>query len=174
MKDKSRNIRQLKDLLYELDTLRAQVEDESLDKFDTKTFALRKNISALIKDYAGNCILSLLSSCSKEFIPALEKTAVQVIEEHEDPAETSTDPFEGVNQIQMQESLADIKLKQDLERLNRVEALTENIEDLHGIYENLHQMVGEQKEYVDVLEENIENTEVDVNKGVRSIVKACK
>lgn len=52
-REKKNTVRQLKDLLYELDTLRAQVEDSSLDKFDNHTFALRKDIGALIKDYIG-------------------------------------------------------------------------------------------------------------------------
>lgn len=62
-----RIIAQLKGLLYELDTLRAQVEDEDLDKFDMKTVSLRKNILQIISEYSGmpmsiyNLYLPLLS-----------------------------------------------------------------------------------------------------------------
>lgn len=52
-KEKKNAVRQLKDLLYELDTLRAQVEDISLDKFDNQTFSVRRDIGSLIKDYVG-------------------------------------------------------------------------------------------------------------------------
>lgn len=51
--EKKNVVKQLKDLLYELDTLRAQVEDSSLDRFDNQTFSLRRDIGALIKDYIG-------------------------------------------------------------------------------------------------------------------------
>lgn len=39
--------------MYELDTLRTQVEDADLDKFDNKTLSLRKIILNLINGYLG-------------------------------------------------------------------------------------------------------------------------
>lgn len=39
--------------MYELDTLRTQVEDENLDNFDAKTVSLRKIILNLISGYSG-------------------------------------------------------------------------------------------------------------------------
>lgn len=48
-----RLIAQLKGLLYELDTLRAQVEDTDLDKFDMQTVSLRKEILQIISEYTG-------------------------------------------------------------------------------------------------------------------------
>lgn len=39
--------------MYELDTLRTQVEDADLDKFDNKTLSLRKIILGLINGYLG-------------------------------------------------------------------------------------------------------------------------
>lgn len=169
-------IRQLKDLLYELDTLRAQVEDSSLDKFDNQTFALRKNIAALIKDYVGkNCNGSFyLYILNTQFV-ALERTASQVIKENEEPEEEEpSNPFEGINQIQMQESIQQIKLNAETERLNRIENLNENIHDIHGMYETLNNMVQEQKENVHIIEDNVEQTQEEVNEGVKTIVKICK
>lgn len=52
-KNTKRIVRQLKDLMYELDTLRTQVEDSDLDGFDNKTLALRKIILNLITGYSG-------------------------------------------------------------------------------------------------------------------------
>lgn len=54
VKSKKRIVKQLKDLMYELDTLRAQVEDSDLDRFDTKTLSFRKIIITLISGYTGN------------------------------------------------------------------------------------------------------------------------
>lgn len=39
--------------MYELDTLRTQVDNEDLDKFDIKTLSLRKIILSLINGYSG-------------------------------------------------------------------------------------------------------------------------
>lgn len=55
-------LRQLKDLLYELDTLRVRVKDEDIDKFDSSTFTLRKSITNIIKDYAG--VLNKIYMCT--------------------------------------------------------------------------------------------------------------
>lgn len=56
VKDKRRTIKQLRDLMYELDTLRTQVGDEDLDKFDIKTVSLRKIILGLINGYLGSIL----------------------------------------------------------------------------------------------------------------------
>jgi hypothetical protein len=60
IKSKKRVIKQLKDLMYELDTLRTQVEDVDLDKFDTKTLSFRKIIITLISGYTGNAPTNIL------------------------------------------------------------------------------------------------------------------
>lgn len=39
--------------MYELDTLRTQVEDSDLGKFDSKTLSLRKTILELISSYTS-------------------------------------------------------------------------------------------------------------------------
>lgn len=45
--------------MYELDTLRTQVEDTDLGKFDSKTLSLRKRILKLLSDYKGEfCIIT--------------------------------------------------------------------------------------------------------------------
>lgn len=53
VRDKKRTIKQLRDLMYELDTLRTQVNDDDLDKFDTKTLSLRKILISIINGYLG-------------------------------------------------------------------------------------------------------------------------
>lgn len=44
---------QLKNLSYELETLRTRVQDDDLDKFDMKTMPLRKCILQIINEYKG-------------------------------------------------------------------------------------------------------------------------
>lgn len=52
VRDKRQVVKQLKDLTYQLDTLRTQVEDSDLGSFDAQTVSLRKTILELIRNYA--------------------------------------------------------------------------------------------------------------------------
>lgn len=49
----SRIIKQLKELLYQMDTLRTQVLDIDIDKFDKLTINARTSIMNAIKEYLG-------------------------------------------------------------------------------------------------------------------------
>lgn len=49
----SRLIKQLKQLLYEMDMLRSQVQDSDLDKFDANTIKSRQTVQNVITDYLG-------------------------------------------------------------------------------------------------------------------------
>lgn len=105
IKDKKRAIKQLRDLLYELDTLRTQVEDDDLDGFDIKTMPLRSNILKLTRGYQD-----------------LEVTVDKVIAKNEPPAETYSpderyNPFEGAQPIQIQADLDELRLEQEQARL---------------------------------------------------------
>jgi len=104
IKDKKRAIKQLRDLLYELDTLRTQVEDEDLDGFDIKTMPLRSNILKLTRGYQD-----------------LEVTVDKVIAKNEPPPETYSpderyNPFEGAQPIQIQADLDELRLEQEQAR----------------------------------------------------------
>lgn len=59
IRNKKRTVRQLNDLSFELDTLRAQVEDKDLDVFDSKTVSLRKLILSLTNGYSGKLTILL-------------------------------------------------------------------------------------------------------------------
>lgn len=50
----TRLIKQLKALLYEMDTLRSQVQDSDVQQFDRLTDQARKNAQDAIKEYLGN------------------------------------------------------------------------------------------------------------------------
>lgn len=49
----SRIIKQLKELLYQMETLRAQVLDVDIDKFDKLTTHARTSIMRTIEEYLG-------------------------------------------------------------------------------------------------------------------------
>lgn len=109
---------------------------------------------------------------------ALERTALQLISDStivtDEDSNNVNNPFIGANQIQIQESIEELKLKAETEKFNKMMNLNENIQDLHGMYEDLNRMVVEQKESVDVIEENVENAQEDVNRGTRTLMKICK
>ncbi|KAJ3660392.1 hypothetical protein Zmor_004842 [Zophobas morio] len=160
IKNKKRMPKQLKDLMYELDTLRAQVEDADLDKFDTKTLSFRKTIINLISGYTD-----------------LEKRSAALDaarNEDEERLLQKTHPFEGASQIQIHDDLDEIKLKQRQELLEDVENVQRDAQDLNEIFTQLNQMVESQRENVDKVEESVDNTQENVQSGLRQLVKAHK
>ncbi|XP_056644118.1 uncharacterized protein LOC130449980 isoform X2 [Diorhabda sublineata] len=156
IKEKKRNVKQLRNLMYELDTLRTQVEDEDLDKFDMETLSLRKIILNLITGYTE-----------------LEKTVNQVIERQNVELEKENlEPFEGTSQIQMQQTIEEIKLKQREEQLNKVENIHKDVQDLNDIYKNLNEMVVNQADVVNQISNDVDNTQQNVIEGTRTLAKA--
>lgn len=49
----SRLVKQLEQLLYEMDTLRTQVDDNDIEKFDNLTLKSRHSIIDAIQEYLG-------------------------------------------------------------------------------------------------------------------------
>lgn len=174
---KKRTVRQLNDLSYELDTLRAQVEDKDLDVFDSRTVSLRKIILNLSNGYSGNkenIRNNVICWCFTE--AELEKIASKVICVHQEVIQDvgNDNPFEGAQQIQIQANLDDLKLIEHESRLKNVQSIQENVEDLHGLYTQLHQMVEEQGERVDHVDDNVNVTHENVDLGLKQLVKAHK
>ncbi|XP_022918018.2 syntaxin-17 [Onthophagus taurus] len=159
IKDKKRNVRQMKDLLYELDTLRAKVFDDDLDKFDNRTFSLRRSISAILKDYYN-----------------LEKSALAYTDSQNEINENTENenPFLGAEQIQIHDNLEKLRLQQASSTLERVENLNHDVKGLHEIYQELNTMVNVQKEDVNKIEENVEETQTNVNRGLSHLISASK
>lgn len=159
--DKKRVIKQLRDLLYELDTLRTQVDDSDLDSFDNRTMPLRTSILKLTKTYQD-----------------LEKAGNKLIHKNDSSPEESlnerVNPFEGASHLQIAESVHALKLKQKQERLDRVQEIQKDTEDLHAIYRDIHGMVQVQGDQVTQVEETTTNTEQNVNQGFMDVVKAHK
>jgi len=161
IKEKKRMVKQLRDLLYELDTLRTQVEDHDLDTFDTKTMQIRSSFLKLTKAYQD-----------------WEKTADKIINKSlpqpESPKDERYNPFEGAAPIQCKANMAELKLRQEQERLKKLEDAKMKAQDLHEIHRDLHILVKDQGEQVDEVQENVTQTEHNVYGGFKDIVKANK
>lgn len=62
----SRIIKQLKELLHQMETLRSQVLDVDIDKFDKLTTNARKSIMNAIEEYLGK-IHNIIHNISSQF-----------------------------------------------------------------------------------------------------------
>lgn len=106
----------------------------------------------------------------------LEKAATKLVTAHQETIENAEkpNPFSAASQLQVQERIEDVKLKQLEEVRTEVETIQGNVQDLHQMYTQLHQMVGEQGENVDNVEKNVEETHENVDRGLKQLVKAHK
>lgn len=77
-------------------------------------------------------------------------------------------------QLQIDADLNELKLKQNENCLQRVENIETDIQDLHSVYCTLNEMVVEQKDSVNVIEDNVENANENVSTGARHILSASK
>ncbi|XP_018325419.1 syntaxin-17 [Agrilus planipennis] len=162
IQENKRIVQQLRHLMYELDTLRTQVQDSDLDKFDSVTLSLRKDIITIICNYTEleKFALSVISQIDKE--PSeLEKHCYE-------------NPLAGVAQIQLQEDINDIKLAERQNTLNQVEEINNDIEELHDLYTNLNELVHNQAEQVNEVENHVQQTNENVTSGLKQIIKAAK
>ncbi|KMQ88129.1 syntaxin-17 isoform x2 [Lasius niger] len=151
----SRIIKQLKELLYQMETLRAQVLDVDIDKFDKLTTHARTSIMRAIEEYLEMELdPSKLSSTSS-------KNEIQETEY----------PFDD-NDIQLQIEREDLQHQQTC--LHVWNCLQEEIQQLHELFAEFNKVVHHQKEMVDNMEENIEETQINVNEGTRYLEVASK
>lgn len=158
VREKKRTVRQIKDLMYELDTLRAQVEDEDLDKFDTQTLSLRRTLLSFVTCYTN-----------------LEKEAQVVIQRHQNDGDVLNENcLVNTPQLQVQESVVEVRLREAEERLQQVENLNQDIQDVHGVFAELNDIVGSQKEQVDMVETNVERASENVSVGLSNLVTASQ
>ncbi|XP_029172504.1 syntaxin-17 isoform X2 [Nylanderia fulva] len=155
----SRIIKQLKELLYQMETLRAQVLDIDIDKFDKLTIHARSSIMRAIEEYLEMELnASTLSSRSS---PTLSQNENQETEY----------PFDD-NDIQLQIEEKDLQHQQTC--LQVWNCLQEEIQQLHELFAEFNKIVHDQKEMVDNMEENIEETQINVNEGKRHLEIASK
>lgn len=161
--------------MYELDTLRTQVEDADLDKFDSKTLSLRKIIINLINGYLGAFHYPILGTSNHHFVLEWEKKIYVVINAQlEDSEKENLNPFEEASQIQMTENLEELKLKDDKNQLYKVENIQRDVNDLNEMYQNLNDMVGSHAEKVDTIQQSVDSTQQNVESGTKELGKAYK
>lgn len=151
----SRIIKQLKELLYQMDTLRAQVLDSDINQFDKLTGNARSSIMNAVNDYLE---LQLNLPISPPDSP-----------ESED--QTESHPLDSRY----------IQLKKEQEELDRQQAclhtwnsLQGEIHQLHQLFVDFNKIVDDQKELVNSAEDDIEQTDVNVKQGEKFLAKAAR
>ncbi|KAL6261655.1 hypothetical protein P5V15_006743 [Pogonomyrmex californicus] len=149
----SRIIKQLKELLYQMDTLRAQVLDVDIGKFDKLTTNARSSIMSAIEEYLE---MEMNFSTLPPESPKSESEEIQ-------------HPLDNSN-IQLQAEQEDLQRQQTcLHVWNRLHG---EIQHLHELFIEFNKVVHDQKEMVDNMEDNIEETQINVNEGARFLQKA--
>ncbi|GAB1863926.1 Syntaxin-17 [Camponotus japonicus] len=151
----SRIIKQLKELLYQMETLRAQVLDIDIDKFDKLTTHARTSIICTIEEY-----LEMELDASK-------LSSVPSKNEDQQTKHSFND-----NDIQLQVEREDLQHQQTCIRVWN--CLQEEIQQLHELFTEFNKIVHHQKEMVDNIEENVEETQINVNEGTRYLGIASK
>ncbi|XP_048515675.1 syntaxin-17 isoform X2 [Athalia rosae] len=151
----SRLVSQLKHLLYEMDVLRGQVQDSDIEKFDKLTAYSRATTMNAIKEYLG-----------LEF--SLPTKDLQL---SKDEDQATDNPFQDSNiQLHAKEE----KLERQEACLHAWNSLQDDMQQLHQLFVDFNQVVHDQREQVNRIEEDIEETEVNVIEGTRFLDKAAR
>ncbi|XP_043286237.1 syntaxin-17 [Venturia canescens] len=154
----ARLTKQMEQLLYEMDTLRSQVRDEDIDKFDKLTFNSRTSTIAAIKEY-----LEL------SFEPPSATSSRPESPKNED--QNATDPLEQ-RQIDLHAE------EEDLERqkacLHAWNSLQQDLQQLHQLFVDFNQIIMDQREQIENVENNVVTADINVQQGVKCLEKASK
>ncbi|XP_035728674.1 syntaxin-17-like [Vespa mandarinia] len=151
----SRIVKQLKELLYQMDTLRGQVLDNDINEFDKLTATARTSIMNAIEEYL---VLQLDLPLSGPSSPK---------EEDEDAQYAFRD-----RNVQMHKEHEDLEQQQAC--LHTWTDLQDDICQLHQLFTDFNKIVHDQKESANNIENNIEETQINVNEGTKFLVKASK
>ncbi|EZA60598.1 hypothetical protein DMN91_000947 [Ooceraea biroi] len=153
----SRIIKQLKELLYQMDTLRAQVLDADIDQFDKLTRNARGSIMSTIEEYLE---MQLNFPTSPSITPRSENEDTQVMHPLDD------------SYVQLQAEQEDLQRQQAC--LHVWNTLQGDMQQLHELFIEFNKVVHDHKEMVDNMVTNVEEAQVNVDEGARFLVKASR
>ncbi|CAL7935499.1 unnamed protein product [Xylocopa violacea] len=151
----TRIIKQLKELLYQMDTLRAQVLDSDINQFDKLTASARASIMNAVTEYME---LQLNLPMSRPESP-------------NDEDQPKSHPLDN-RYIQLQEEQQDLQRQEAC--LHAWNTLQGDIHQLHQLFTDFNKVVDDQKELVNTVEDNIEETNINVKQGEKFLVKAMR
>ncbi|KAK5642350.1 hypothetical protein RI129_008517 [Pyrocoelia pectoralis] len=118
LRQKNNVTHQLKSLIYELDSLKNQVRESEVEKFDKNAVSLGDEIHKLVRDYLD--------------LEIVARSKLKYYADHnlEDDTENLT-----LNncQLELEDDFIDLKLYDEQRQLQRIENLNRDIQDVHHI-----------------------------------------
>lgn len=151
----SRLVKQLKELLYQMEALRSQVLDCDIEQFDKRVSNARKSLMNAIGEYLE---LQFDLPLSRPESPKNEDQK----EEH---------PLNDRNVLLQ-------KVEQDLQDeqacLHTWNNLQEEISQFHEMFIDINKILNDQRVLVDKVESDVEETEVNVTEGEKLLAKAAR
>ncbi|XP_014222932.1 syntaxin-17 [Trichogramma pretiosum] len=152
----SRVVKQLKQLLYEMDTLRGQVIDNDIPTFDKLTIKARTSTLNAINEYL-------------EFQIDLSSTDKNSLKE-ETPTHENSSLDNQFLQIQAEQE----DLDQQEACLRAWTSLQNDLQELQHLFLDFNKLVHEQAESVDKIEDFVEESQINIKEGNKNLQQAAK
>ncbi|XP_033340600.1 syntaxin 17 [Megalopta genalis] len=151
----SRLVKQLKELLYQMDTLRSQVLDSDIEQFDKLIGNARKSLMNAIEEY-------------------LELQLSLPLSPPESPKGEDQEKDHRLNDryVQLHEQQQELEHQQAC--LHTWNNLHEDINQLHDLFIDFNKIVDDQRALVNTAESDIEETQVNVEAGEQSLARASR
>ncbi|XP_017010473.2 syntaxin-17 [Drosophila takahashii] len=161
-----RVIKQIKNLLLEMDALREKVREEDLERFDQLMRPGREKAFAGMKDFAELQLKSPTSTMSSQYDEDLDNQPNQDVDMNNLPAHRH------MPQLQLNFQLEEHQLAQRQACLDQMENLQREIYDLHGMFNGMRQLTAEQSVAVEKIADNAEEALENVQQGELNLRRA--
>lgn len=155
-----RVVKQLRNLLLEMDVLRGKINDNEVNKFDSMIKPGRVKAMEAIQEYMD---MQFMTSASK-------KSHNTYIEDDE----TVTEVEGNLPQIQADFQNQQHQLQARQACLEQFESLHREVEDLHSMFSKFGELAHEQGEQVNIIADNAEEALENVNEGEVQLRTALK
>ncbi|XP_001352634.2 syntaxin-17 [Drosophila pseudoobscura] len=161
-----RVIKQIKNLLLEMDALREKVREEDLERFDELMRPGKEKAFAGMKYFAELQLKSPTSTLGSQYDEEQEDNQLQ----HADIGNLQA--HQHMPQLQVNFQLEEHQLAQRQACLDQMENLQQEISDLHGMFNGMRQLTAEQSVAVKNIADNAEEALENVQAGERSLRSA--
>ncbi|XP_034937883.1 syntaxin-17 [Chelonus insularis] len=162
----SRLVKQLEQLVYEMDTLRGQVKNEDIEKFDKLTWQSRCSTINAIQEY----LEMELASDPPETTEKKFKDESQINEPTDDDDSSNNDQDNQL--LQVEKELEELERKKSC--LNTWNLLQNDLHQLRQLFIDLNRLINDQKEDVNKVEDHVIIADENVNEGNKNLEKALK
>ncbi|KAE8745735.1 hypothetical protein FOCC_FOCC007531 [Frankliniella occidentalis] len=151
-------IQNLRRDLSEIEALRNQVDVQDVAQFDKATENSRSKALMAMEEYM----------CLGEKLLSPENRCKTTVSDHRDI------DFKSAPQLQLFGDRSSILDKDEEEYVQSWERLRDDIEDLHGIYADLHTLTQAQGEIVDNIGDNVSDAAEHIQQGTLNLKRALK